>query len=331
MERMEYPLVTVIMPIRNEAPFIARSLGSVLAQRYPPDRLEILVVDGMSADGTLAVIHRLHDANRVRILHNPRRIQAAALNIGLREAHGEVVVRVDGHTVIAPDYINACLAALETSHADAVGGAMVPIGVTSMGMAIAAATTSSFAVPAAFHHSQRAQFTDTVYLGAWPRQVLTRVGGFDESVHPNEDYELNYRIRRSSGKIYFDPTIRSTYYGRQALGALVTQYFRYGRSKVRTISRHPASMRLRHLAAPIFTAFLIVGGLLSVVIAPVRIMWLGCLALYCALVGVFSIRCAARTSFRLVWRIALVFPAIHLAWGSGFWFELVDRIRLRFL
>src|SRR5690242_17640303 len=111
---MKYPLVTVIMPIRNEAEFIARSLGAILAQRYPASRMEILVVDGMSTDETLAVIQRLPEAHRVRVLCNEREIQAAALNIGIQEAHGEVVVRVDGHTLIAPDYVETALTALET-------------------------------------------------------------------------------------------------------------------------------------------------------------------------------------------------------------------------
>jgi glycosyltransferase involved in cell wall biosynthesis len=326
---MEYPLVTVIMPIRNEASFIAQSLGAVLAQRYPSNRVEILVVDGMSSDETLAAIQRLPDAHRVRVLRNKRRLQAAALNIGLQEAHGGVVVRVDGHTVIAPDYIDAALTALETSHADAVGGAMVPIGVTQMGKAIAAATTTSFGVPAAFHHSQRAQFTDTVYLGVWPRHVLERVGEFDASVHPNEDYELNYRIRRSGGRIYFDPTIRSIYYGRQTLGALIKQYFLYGRAKVNTVSKHPASLRPRHLVAPIFTAFLILGLPLSLFSVPLRTLWLGGIGLYSALAAIAALRRATRTSPSLWWRILLVFPAMHLAWGSGFWSGLAQRIGSR--
>jgi glycosyltransferase involved in cell wall biosynthesis len=317
------------MPIRNEAAFIARSLGSVLAQRYPPDRLEILVVDGMSTDETPAMISHLPDAQRVRILHNPRRIQAAALNIGLREAQGDVIVRVDGHTIIAPDYIGACLAALETSHADAVGGAMVPVGTTGMGKAIAAAAMSSFGVPAAFHHSQRAQYTDTVYLGAWPRGVMMRLGGFNESVHPNEDYELNYRIRHTGGKIYFDPAIRSIYYGRQTLSALITQYFRYGQAKVKTLSLHPASLRPRHLAAPLFTMSLIVGLPLAIASLPIRVLWLAGLALYAALAAIAALRQATRTSMRLFWCILVVFPAMHLAWGSGFWIGLAQTMQAR--
>jgi glycosyltransferase involved in cell wall biosynthesis len=317
------------MPIRNEALFIARSLGAVLAQRYPSDRLEVLVVDGISADETLAIIQRLPNAGRVRILPNRRQIQAAGLNIGLQEARGDVVVRVDGHTVIAPDYVDAALAALKTSHADAVGGAMVPVGVTSMGKAIAAATTSAFGVPAVFHHSQNSQFSDTVYLGIWPRHVLTRLGGFNESVHPNEDYELNYRIRRTGGKIYFDPAIRSIYYGRQTLSALITQYFRYGQAKVKTLGLHPASLRPRHLAAPLFIMSLIVGLPLAIVSLPIRVLWLAGLALYAALAAIAALRQATRISMRLFLRILVVFPAMHLAWGSGFWIGLAQTMQAR--
>jgi GT2 family glycosyltransferase len=204
---------------------------------------------------------------------------------------------------------------------------MVPAGVSPMGRAIAAATTIPFGVPTAFHHSQRAQFTDTVYLGVWPHSVFTRVGGFDESMQANEDYELNYRIRHSGGKIYFDPKIRSIYFGRQTLGALLAQYYRYGRSKARTIKMHPASLRPRHLAAPLFTASVILGLPLAIVNVPMRVLWLGVLALYAALATIAALRQATRTSMRLFWRILVVFPAMHLAWGSGFWLGLAQRMR----
>jgi succinoglycan biosynthesis protein ExoA len=178
MSAENYPFVTVIMPVYNEEAFIARSLGAVLAQDYPPERFEILVVDGMSQDATRRVVQSLPNAQRVRIIDNPQRLQAAAMNIALPYAKGEVIVRVDGHTIIAPDYLRACVRALQNTGAWNVGGGMHPVGETPMGKAIAAASRSAFAVPTAFHVSQQPAYTDTVYMGAWWRWALERVGGF---------------------------------------------------------------------------------------------------------------------------------------------------------
>src|SRR5690606_22643995 len=199
---------------------------------------------------------------RVRIFPNPERIQSAGLNIVIPQAQGKYVIRIDGHTIIAPDYVRRCVELLEETGAHNVGGAMDPAGITPMGKAIAAAGKSPFAVPSAFHVSSTPQFTDTVYLGAWPRQVFDQVGLYNTKVGVNEDYELNYRIRQAGGKIYFSPEIKSVYYGRQTLSALARQYFRYGKSKVKTLANHPKSLRPRQLIAPVFVAGLMLGPLL---------------------------------------------------------------------
>src|SRR5271165_4101310 len=173
---MELPHVSVIMPVRNEATWIKESLGAVLSQDYPSDLLEIVLVDGESDDGTIDIVCALPGADRVTILHNPSRNQAAGLNIGIRFSSGEIIVRVDGHTIVAPDYVRQCVNALKETGSQGVGGVMRPLGITPTGKAIAAATSSRFAVPTAFHVSQTACYTDTVYMGAWPRVVLDELG-----------------------------------------------------------------------------------------------------------------------------------------------------------
>ncbi len=321
------PRVTVIMPIRNEEAFIARSLGAVLAQDYPADRLDVLIADGMSDDQTVAIIQSLPGAERVRVVPNPGRIQAAGMNVAIPQARGDIIIRVDGHTIIAPDYVRQCVQALQTTGAHNVGGAMDPVGITPTGKALALAGKSPFAVPSAFHVSQRAQYTDTVYLGAWPRQVFAQVGGYNEHVGVNEDYELNYRIRKAGGKVYFTPAIRSRYFGRQTFGALARQYFRYGRSKVMVLRDHPASVRWRQLVAPAFVAGLIGGFVLSLLISGLWILWAGGLMLYGLSSIFFSARLAARNGWQipLFWRLPLIFFVIHFAWGTGFWVELLHR------
>jgi glycosyltransferase involved in cell wall biosynthesis len=324
------PLVTVLMPVRNEASWIARSLGAVLCQDYPADRLEVLVIDGESDDQTRQAIRSLAGAERVRVLANPVRLQAAGLNIGLRQAHGEIIIRVDGHTLIAPDYVRICVATLQATGAANVGGRMDPVGVTATGQAIALATTSRFGVPAAFHTSSRAQETDTVYMGAWPRELLERLEGFDERLCANEDYELNYRIRRAGGRIVLSPALRSAYYCRHTFKALARQYVGYGRGKARMLRYHPRSLRPRQLVAPAFVAALILGPLCTRVRAA-RALWLALLAAYTTLNLAASARLTlrpdARAPWSVAWRVPLVFPTLHVAWGLGFWAELLAAIR----
>lgn len=316
-------MVTVIMPVRNEERFIARSLGAVLQQDYPAERIEVLIADGMSDDATQATIRSLPGAERVRVIPNPDLIQSAGMNRAILQAKGEIIVRVDGHTVIAPDYVRQCVQALTETGADNVGGAMDPVGVTPMGKAIAAAGKSPFAVPTAFHVSRMPQYTDTVYMGAWRREVFDRAGLYDETFKINEDYELNYRIRKAGGKIYFTPEIRSQYYGRQTLDALAKQYFRYGVGKTRTLRAHPASLKPRQLVAPLFVLGLVVGALLSLFSPLFTLVWLAGIVLYSIINAVFSLRAAPTGESGVLLRIPVVFLTIHLSWGIGFWVGLL--------
>jgi glycosyltransferase involved in cell wall biosynthesis len=311
------------MPVRNEEAFIARSLGAVLNQTYPAELMEIMVADGESDDRTREIIASLPGAERVQLIVNARLNQAAGLNEAIRQARGEIIVRVDGHTIIAPDYLHYCVATLRETGAENVGGPMRPVGVTLMGKAIAWATQSPFAVPSAFHVSQKGQYTDTVYMGAWPRQVLERVGRFDERLCPNEDYELNYRIRKSGGTIYLTPTIRSEYIGRQTLLALIRQYFQYGKAKTITIRKYPASLRLRQIVAPGFVGALLGGLLLSAFIPLFGYLWLLLPLTYLATTLVFAFPLALQGENKLFWRVTVVFMAIHISWGIGFWVGLL--------
>lgn len=321
---MNWPSVSIVIPIRNEAAFIERCLGAVLNQDYPPQQIEVLIADGMSDDDTVAIIRAMDGAERVRIFPNPARIQAAGLNLIIPQATGKYVIRVDGHTIIAPDYVRRCVQLLEQTGAHNVGGAMDPVGITPMGKAIAAAGKSPFAVPSAFHVSSMAQFTDTVYLGAWPRQVFDQVGLYNTKVGVNEDYELNYRIREAGGRIYFSPDIKSVYYGRQTLSALARQYFRYGKSKVKTLASHPKSLRPRQLIAPLFVAGLILGPLVCLLLPALWPLWFAALGLYAAAAVFFSFRAAAPLNIR--WRIPVVFFVIHVTWGVGFWVGILSEI-----
>lgn len=315
-----WPFVTVVMPVRNEAALIRRSLDAVLAQDYPRDRIEILVVDGQSIDETVSIVQAVaaRDA-RVRMLPNPGRIQARALNIGLDAARGAVIVRVDGHTIVAPDYVRQCVSLLRMTGASNVGGPQRCVGVTAWGRAIAAAYRSPFGVPSRFRVSRRAGYVDTVYMGAWPREVFERVGRFDETLDVNEDYEHNYHIRRAGGRIYLSPDIRSDYYGRQTPGALWGQFFRYGRGKVQVLFRHPASARPRHLVAPAWVAAVVVGAILASFHRRFTRLWGALVLSYAVASAAASIRAAESNRRELLPRLPVVFACMHVGWGAGFW------------
>jgi hypothetical protein len=203
---------------------------------------------------------------------------------------------------------------------------MDPVGITPMGKAIAAAGKSAFAVPTSFHVSSTPQYTDTVYLGAWPRALFEKIGLYNTATTPNEDYELNYRIRKAGGKIYLSPRIRSQYFGRQSLRALARQYFNYGIGKIQTLALHPQSVRPRQLVAPAFVLGLVVGAGLAVLHPVFLGLWGAGIATYAALNLFFSAKAAGRAGSGLLWRLPLVFLTIHLAWGAGFWYGLWRRV-----
>lgn len=326
--RFEYsptPTVSVILPVYNEADFIEGCLKAILSQDYPQDRLEVLVVDGGSTDNTRAGVEKLINAYPyLRLLDNPERLQAYALNWGIQAASGEIIIRVDGHTIIAPDYVSQCVSLLRRMSDQGVvnvGGLMRPEGQTPAGKAIAAATMSPFAVPTAFHHSDRAQFVDTVYLGAWPRKLFDVVGMFNPAVNVNEDYEFNYRTRQVGGKIYLSPDIRSTYFPRASFGALWRQYFRYGVQKAQMLKLHPGALRMRQIVAPTFVTALIGLPLLG-------ILWQGAWGLWgVMLLAYFTVSAVAAARQREAEVSPLLimgaFFIIHTAWGLGFWRGLV--------
>ncbi|MDQ2825401.1 MAG: glycosyltransferase [Actinomycetota bacterium] len=259
-------------------------------------------MDGGSTDATCALV-----AGRpgVRLLHNPRRIQAAALNIALSEAKGEVFVRVDGHCVIAPDYVERCVEALGLNRAAMVGGAMTPVAEGLIQRGIAAAMASQVgAGPARFHTGGASGGVDTVYLGAYPSELAREVGGYAEDVGVNEDAEFAIRMG-ARGPVWFDETIRSTYVPRSSIRDVARQFFRYGRSRAATVRRHPTSLAFRQLAAP-----LLVLGLLS----PRR------RAVAATYVTVVLASAAGRARRDPVTGavMAAVVPTMHLSWGVGF-------------
>jgi glycosyltransferase involved in cell wall biosynthesis len=316
---MRFPPVTIIMPIRNEAGFIQRSLGAVLAQNYPEECLQVIVADGMSSDGTREIVREMvGEYPRASLIDNPGRIVPTALNAALAEAQGEVIIRVDGHCQIAPDYVQRCVEALERTGADCVGGPMVTVGETDVAEGIALAQSSFFGVGGvAFRTgSDRGRYVDTVAFGAYRREVFDRIGTFDEELVRNQDDEFNFRLTQAGGKIWLDPSIRSVYYSRASLPGLWRQYFEYGLYKVRLIQKRGAVPSWRHLVPVTFVLSLLASLLLALFTGQRR--WALSVAGPYAAANLAASAWTARNRWRLFPFLPLAFATLHMAYGLGF-------------
>ncbi|MCC7009045.1 MAG: glycosyltransferase [Acidobacteria bacterium] len=313
------PSVSIVMPIRNEADFIARSLGAVLAQDYPADRIEVLVADGTSTDGTLEIVSRLTGAGRrVRVIPNPKRIVATGLNLAIAEATGDIIIRVDGHCEVAPDYVRRCVEHLVRGEADGVGGPLETVGQTDAAAAIAVAMSSPFGVGnSAFRTvSDRTMIVDTVAFPAYTREVLQKVGPFDMELVRNQDDEYNYRLRKMGGRLLLAADVRSRYFSRSSLRSLWRQYFQYGYWKVRVLQKHPRQMRWRQFVPFAFVVSLLAGSALTpwtrIPLTATIVAYVGANLAATAL----SARRLAR--WRALSALSAAFAILHLSYGWGF-------------
>jgi len=210
------------------------------------------VVDGGSTDGSRAIVEDRAAADiRIRLLDNPARFVPAALNLAIDASRSPIIVRVDSHAVIAPDYVDTAVATLERTGADVVGGPMRPEGAGPVGEAVAWALCSRWGVGGSrFHLEGESGETDSVYMGVFPRTTFERYGCFDDRFLRNQDDEFTYRVREQGGRVWLDPALRSTYAPRADYGALFRQFRGYGSFKPLVLREHPTGLRLRHLAPP---------------------------------------------------------------------------------
>ena len=315
----EHPSISVIMPIRNESDFIDQSLGAVLSQEGV-EQPEVIVVDGDSDDGTPDRVRSIAEVSGadVRVIDNPGRIVPISMNLGLSAATGDVVVRVDGHCVIAPDYLRRCIEVLHDTGVECAGGPMETIGETPTAAAIAVAQSSKFGVGGvAFRTSTEPAFVDTLAFGAYRREVFDVIGGFDEELMRNQDDELNLRLTRAGGRIWMDPAIRSTYFSRGTMKGLWRQYHGYGFYKVRVMRKHRTVPSPRHLVPAVF-----VGGVAGALLvsAKARSPWPAAVVLvpYTGALAVSSLTASSDSDVSpAVVGVATV--TMHAAYGTGWW------------
>ena len=320
------PRVSVIMPVFNEERFIGRSLGAVLAQDYPADLMEILVCDGRSTDRTREIVEGMKARHGgLRLVDNPLRTTATGLNAGIRAARGEIIVRIDGHAEIGPDFVRACVEELARTGADHVGGGVRAEGTTPFGRAVAWGTGTPFGAGGSrFRYSTQAEWVDTVFQGGWRRELFQRVGLFDEMLKCNEDDEFNFRLGDLGARILLSPRLASRYVTRATPWSLFRQYFRYGYWKIRVMQKHPGRMRPHHFAPAALVAALVCGGILGAVLGGLGWMPLAALLLAwnCG-AALFTVRAAAGGLGRVALWLPLVYAILHISYGLGFLAGLV--------
>ncbi len=322
--------ISVVTPCRNEKHYICQFLDSVISQdRDPAWELEVLVADGLSDDGTREILRQyIEHAPNVRMIDNPGRIVSTGLNAAIGVSTGDFIIRMDAHTVYAPDYIRRCVEVLQESGADNVGGPWIARGHGHLGRAIAAAFQSPFCAGGGRSHNPDYEGeVDTVYLGCWRRSTFERFGLFDPELVRNQDDEFNFRLRRQGGRLFQSPRIRSTYAPRSSITSLFRQYVQYGFWKVAVIRKHGAIASWRHLIPALF-----VGSILTALAAAAVFIAGGKTALAIAACGfltaelvLYGLACIGATlpfARSLEWPAFLALPGViatyHFSYGLGF-------------
>jgi succinoglycan biosynthesis protein ExoA len=326
--------VSVVIPCYNEEQFIGKVLMN-LAEQYDREHYEIIVVDGRSTDNTPNIVNQFgrdHPSLAIRIVDNPARNIPAALNLGIRNARGEIIVRMDAHSVPSNNYVRRCVELLTQDRAAVVGmpWQIKPGGASNMARAIALAVAHPFGIGDARYRllNRSAEFVDTVPFGAFKKELWEALGGFNESLLTNEDYDFNYRVRKGGGRVLLDTVAYSDYFARSTLSELAAQYLRYGRWKAQMVKLHPSSTRLRHLVAPAFVVYLL-SSIITGLLWP-QALWviLPIFALYLGLSLLFALRLARKHhTWKLTVIIPVVFFVIHCAWGASFLLGLIRQPR----
>ena len=318
------PTVSIIVPCYNEQATIPLLLEAICQQTFPLEEMEVVIADGLSSDdtrGAIAEFQRQHPRLAVRVVDNPRRIIPAALNRALEAAQGEFIVRLDGHSMPAQDYVERCVSALQAGCGDNVGGVWLirPGSSGWIAQAIAVAASHPLGVgDARYRVGGQAQAVDTVPFGSFRRALTAKIGMFDETLLTNEDYEFNVRVRQSGGRVWMDPEIQIVYFARPTLAALASQYLRYGYWKAQMLRRYPETLRWRQFIPPAFVASLALLALLAPWLAPAAWLLAAELAVYAVALLAAGLHAAIRNRQPLlIFGLPLAIATMHFTWGAA--------------
>jgi glycosyltransferase involved in cell wall biosynthesis len=328
------PMVSIIVPCRNEEGYIAACLDSILTSEYPIERLEILVVDGMSSDRTRRVLGTYAAAYRsIVLLDNPRGSTPAALNVGIRAASGDIIIRMDAHVSYPPDYIRRLVSGLHESGADNVGGVLetVPADDTAIARAIALGISHRFGVGNSHFRigARDRREVDTVAFGCFRREVFQRIGLFDEDLIRNQDDEFNFRLITRGGRVVLLPDVSCRYFARRSLGQLSRMYYQYGYFKPLVARKVGRVMTVRQLVPALLVVALLGSAGLSVLLpAATAGFFLIALAYGLAVLGC-AVAAGTRHGLPCAAALAAVFPILHFSYGVGFLLGVRDHLLAR--
>jgi glycosyltransferase involved in cell wall biosynthesis len=325
------PFVSVIVPCYNEELTIRHLLEALNAQTYPHHLIEVVISDGLSTDRTAEVISAWqmdHPALAIRVEKNTARTIPSGLNQAIRLARGEIFIRMDAHSVPIPEYVERCVAALESGKGENVGGVweIHPGAGTWIAESISVAAAHPLGVGDAMYRLKaQAGPVDTVPFGSFRRALIDKIGMFDETLLANEDYEFNARVRASGGIVWIDPAIRSIYFARSTLAQLAQQYWRYGYWKWRMLRRYPYTLRWRQALPPLFVLSLGALFVLSLLVGHARVLLSAQLLLYFATLFASGLKAASdRRKPFLVIGLPLVIATMHMTWGAGFLWSMLS-------
>jgi succinoglycan biosynthesis protein ExoA len=325
-KRHAEPIVSIALPMLNEAEYIVPCLDSFAAQDYPLDLLDVMVIDGGSTDGGRLVVNAYSETHPwVRIVDNDEGTASAAFNVGMQQAYGDVVCLFSSHGVADPGYVSGSVAALHRSGAAGVGGSYRHEGLDPVSNAIGVAMVSKVGMASPHRFADTPRDVDTISHPAYWRDTMLDIDGFDQSLMRNSDYEFNFRMREAGHRLHFDPTIGSVYRPRPNLNSLFRQFWYYGKWKAKVAEQHPSSVRPRHLVAPLavlaaaHTPFMLLNRRLRLVAA---LGW----AAYSAVIA-YGVASADRKEREVsTATLAAAFPVMHMAWGAGFIKTVIERI-----
>ncbi len=307
--------ISVIIPVYNEEKYISRCLDSVLSQTYEKERMEIIIIDGGSRDRTREIVETYSDKLNIKLLHNEKRIVTYALNIGVENAVGDYIIRLDAHAEFSSDYIEKCVFYLDTTDADNVGGIAETVGLGKVGKMNAEILSSKFGVGnSAFRTESESSYVDTVPFGAFRREVFDRVGLFDPELPRSEDNDMNSRIRESGGKVFMSSDIRFRYFCRDTVKGLLSQGIKNGNALFLTLRKNPKAMSIRHFVPFVFVMSLIIMPILSIFSSFFLWAFAAELSLYTLLNIYFSMFGGAKKHFFYKF---VMYPLFHIVYGCG--------------
>ena len=326
------PTVSIIVPCYNEETTIRHLLDAVFAQTYPHALMELIISDAISTDSSREVVasfQKEHPNLAVRVVDNSTQTIPSGLNIAIRESQGEIIIRLDAHSVPIPEYIEYCVSAHHSGKGDNVGGVWdICAGAeTWIAKSISFAAAHPLGVGDAMYRlNARAGAVDTVPFGSFRRTLIDKIGAFDETLLANEDYEFNVRVRESGGTVWLDPAIRSVYFSRSTLVKLAAQYWRYGYWKLKMLKRYPNTLRWRQALPPLFVFILFVLIVLSLfTVFPRYLLAAQLFGYFIVLIGAGLKLAFEKNTGALLPGLPLAISTMHIAWGSGFLWSAISH------